>query len=122
MLRKLNILIEKDEDGYYAYCPELPGCQTQGDSLEEVRENMKEAVEVYLETLSEEEKTAIFLRFVTGVYCIDWLLSNNGFLSFFYDRKKHLSFVIARRSEKPVKTFASCLLPFALKRDCHGGA
>lgn len=62
MLRKLNILIEKDEDGYYAYCPELPGCQTQGDSLEEVRENMKEAVEVYLETLSEEEKTAIFSK------------------------------------------------------------
>ncbi len=55
MLQLVNIPIEKDEDGYYACCPALPGCQTQGDSLEEVRENMKEAVELYLETLSEED-------------------------------------------------------------------
>ena len=59
MLYKANILIEKDEDGYYAYCPELPGCQSQGDSLAEVRENIKEAVELYLETLSESEKQAL---------------------------------------------------------------
>jgi predicted RNase H-like HicB family nuclease len=59
MLYKANIIIEKDEDGYYAYCPELPGCQSQGDSLEEVRENIKEAVELYLETLSESEKEAL---------------------------------------------------------------
>ncbi|MEA5571567.1 type II toxin-antitoxin system HicB family antitoxin [Calothrix sp. UHCC 0171] len=56
---KVSIIIEKDEDGYYAYCPELPGCQTQGDSLEEVRENIQEAVELYLETLSESEKQAL---------------------------------------------------------------
>jgi predicted RNase H-like HicB family nuclease len=59
MLYKANIIIEKDENGYYAYCPELPGCQSQGDSLEEVRENIKEAVELYLETLSESEKQAL---------------------------------------------------------------
>ena len=33
---KLNIIIEEDEDGFYAYCPELKGCQSQGDTLEEV--------------------------------------------------------------------------------------
>ncbi|MGI2906404.1 type II toxin-antitoxin system HicB family antitoxin [Tolypothrix sp. VBCCA 56010] len=59
MLYKTNIIIEKDENGYYAYCPELPGCQSQGDSLEEVRENITEAVELYLETLSESEKQAL---------------------------------------------------------------
>jgi predicted RNase H-like HicB family nuclease len=59
MLYKANIIIEKDEYGYYAYCPELPGCQSQGDSLEEVRENIKEAVELYLETLSESEKQTL---------------------------------------------------------------
>lgn len=59
MLYKANIIIEKDEDGYYAYCPELPGCQSQGDSLQEVRENIKEAVEVYIETLSQLEKEAL---------------------------------------------------------------
>ncbi|QWK20713.1 MAG: type II toxin-antitoxin system HicB family antitoxin [Hydrogenobacter thermophilus] len=51
--------MEKDEHGYYAYCPELEGCQTQGDTLEEVLENVKEAIELYLETLSEEERKAL---------------------------------------------------------------
>jgi len=55
MSQKVSVVIEKDEYGYYAYCPELEGCQTQGDSIEEVMENIKEAVELYLETLSEEE-------------------------------------------------------------------
>ena len=51
MSYKASIVIEKDEHGYYAYCPELEGCQTQGDSLGEVIANMKEAIELYLETL-----------------------------------------------------------------------
>ncbi len=55
MSYKVSIVIEKGEFGYYAYCPELEGCQSQGDSLEEVIANIKEAIELYLETLSEEE-------------------------------------------------------------------
>jgi predicted RNase H-like HicB family nuclease len=50
MTYKVNVVIEKDEYGYYAYCPELPGCQTQGDSLDEILGNIKEAIELYLET------------------------------------------------------------------------
>jgi predicted RNase H-like HicB family nuclease len=49
------VILEKDEDGYYGYCPELPGCHTQGESLEEVIKNIKEAIELYLETLEPEE-------------------------------------------------------------------
>ena len=55
MSQKVSVVIEKDEHGYYAYCPELEGCQTQGDSLDEVMANIKEAIELYIETLSEEE-------------------------------------------------------------------
>ncbi len=62
MLYKINIILEKDKDGYYAYCPGLPGCQSEGDSLEEVQTNIKEAVELYLETLSESEKQALLER------------------------------------------------------------
>lgn len=51
MSYKASVVIEKDENGYYAYCPELDGCQTQGDSLEEVMVNMKEALALYLETM-----------------------------------------------------------------------
>ena len=55
MVHKVSIVIEKDENGYYAYSPELEGCQTQGDSLEETIENAREAVALYLETLSPDE-------------------------------------------------------------------
>jgi predicted RNase H-like HicB family nuclease len=58
MADKVSVVIEKDSFGYYAYSPELEGCQTQGDSFEEVMANIKEAIELYLETLSEEEKQA----------------------------------------------------------------
>ena len=56
MKMKVTVIIEKDEFGYYAYCPELKGCHTQGDTLDEVLKNIKEAVELYLETLDEEER------------------------------------------------------------------
>jgi len=55
MSYKVSIVIEKDAHGYYAFCPELEGCQSQGDSLEEVMANIREAIALYLETLSEEE-------------------------------------------------------------------
>ena len=52
---KVNVNIEKDEHGYYAYCPALEGCQTQGDTFEEALSNIKEAIELYIETLDEDE-------------------------------------------------------------------
>jgi predicted RNase H-like HicB family nuclease len=55
MSYKVNVVIEKDECGYYAFCPELEGCQTQGDTLEEILANIKEAIELYLETMTEDE-------------------------------------------------------------------
>ena len=54
-MQKVSVVIEKDDSGYYAYSPDLPGCQSQGDSLEEAVSNIKEAVSLYLETLSPEE-------------------------------------------------------------------
>lgn len=59
MSYKVSVVIEKDEYGYYAYCPELKGCQTQGESLEEVKANIHEAIELYIETLSDEEKRTL---------------------------------------------------------------
>jgi predicted RNase H-like HicB family nuclease len=62
MSYKVSIVIERDEFGYYAYSPELEGCQSQGDSLEEVMANIREAIELYLETLSEEERKSCLSR------------------------------------------------------------
>jgi predicted RNase H-like HicB family nuclease len=59
---KTSVIIEKDEAGYYAYCPDLPGCQTQGDTLEETMDNIREAIELYIETLSEEERKQYLSR------------------------------------------------------------
>jgi predicted RNase H-like HicB family nuclease len=52
MSYKVSIVIEKDEYGYYAYSPELEGCQSQGDSLEEAKANIKEATELCMETVA----------------------------------------------------------------------
>ena len=62
MSYKVSVVIERDEHGYFAYAPELEGCQTEGDSLEEVIANIKEAVTLYLETLSEDEIKASFSK------------------------------------------------------------
>jgi predicted RNase H-like HicB family nuclease len=32
-MQKFSVIIERDEAGYYAYCPGLPGCHSQGDSF-----------------------------------------------------------------------------------------
>ena len=48
--RQFTVIIERDEDGYYvASVPELRGCHTQGKSLDEVMERVKEATLLCLE-------------------------------------------------------------------------
>ncbi len=53
MEREFTLIIEKGEsgDGFYGYCPELPGCTSHGNSVEDLRINMAEAVTLYLEAL-----------------------------------------------------------------------
>ena len=59
MTYKVNVVIEKDDFGYFAYAPDLKGCHTQGENLEEVMKNIKEAIELYVETLSRKERKKI---------------------------------------------------------------
>lgn len=46
---KFSVVIEKDREGYFAFCPELQGCYTQGDTYEEVLENIKDAIRLHIE-------------------------------------------------------------------------
>ena len=62
MARKATVLIEKDEHGFYAWCPELKGCQSQGDTLEETMANIKEAAELYHETLPADQRDVLLSR------------------------------------------------------------
>jgi predicted RNase H-like HicB family nuclease len=56
---QLNAIIEKDVNGYYTYMPEFKRCFIQGESFEEALKNIREAAELYIKDLSEEEKTSI---------------------------------------------------------------
>jgi predicted RNase H-like HicB family nuclease len=49
------IIKEAEEGGYIAYCPALKGCITQGETLEEVKRNIKEAVCMYIDELRESQ-------------------------------------------------------------------
>jgi len=53
---RFPIIIEKDEDGYFASCPALQGCYTQGDTYEEALANIHDAIELYLEDMSAEKE------------------------------------------------------------------
>ncbi len=46
-------VIIKDDDMYIAYAEELPGANTQGKTLDEVRENLKEAIRMVIEANKE---------------------------------------------------------------------
>jgi len=48
------IIIEKDDTNYGAYSPDIPGCGTVGDTVEGVKQNLKEALEFHFEGLLEE--------------------------------------------------------------------
>jgi len=61
-----TIIIEDESGGYVAFVPALPGCHTQGDTLQELMENVKEAAELYLETLTEKEKKELLRQRLLG--------------------------------------------------------
>jgi predicted RNase H-like HicB family nuclease len=51
---KFLYIIEKAGDGSYsAYVPDLPGCTTSGESADEIRRNIKDAVDTYIDSLRE---------------------------------------------------------------------
>jgi predicted RNase H-like HicB family nuclease len=54
MNRQFTAVIEKEGDGYVALCPEFD-VASQGDSIEEAHANLKEALELFLESASPEE-------------------------------------------------------------------
>jgi predicted RNase H-like HicB family nuclease len=63
---KINAIVHKaEEGGYWAEVPSIPGCATQGETMEELLENLREAIEgclfVPVEDVSEEGAQVIEL-------------------------------------------------------------
>ena len=54
MKRQVTAIIEREGDGYVALCPELD-IASQGNTIEQARDNLREALELFLETASREE-------------------------------------------------------------------
>ncbi|MBN1445918.1 MAG: type II toxin-antitoxin system HicB family antitoxin [Candidatus Omnitrophica bacterium] len=51
---KYTVVVHKSKFGYDVHCPILPGCHSQGDTLEESLKNIEDAINTYLEMVSEE--------------------------------------------------------------------
>lgn len=59
MNREFEVVFEREEDGGYSvYVPALPGCASQGDTLAEATKNVREAISLYLDGLSDSGLTA----------------------------------------------------------------
>lgn len=56
MKQKLTAIIEREGDGYVALCPELD-VASQGNTIEQARDNLQETVELFFETASPQEVT-----------------------------------------------------------------
>jgi predicted RNase H-like HicB family nuclease len=52
---RLTVIIERKDDGYVSFCPELD-IASQGNSIAEARDNIREATELFMECASPEEK------------------------------------------------------------------
>jgi predicted RNase H-like HicB family nuclease len=50
---RISVVIERDADGYYAFCPQLQGCFTQGETYEEVLANIQDVVRLHIEDRKE---------------------------------------------------------------------
>lgn len=46
-----ELVVAKEAEGYMAYCPSLPGCYSNGKTIEEAKRNMREAVQQHLQSL-----------------------------------------------------------------------
>ncbi len=64
MKRQLTAIIEREDDGYVALCPEVD-VASQGDTIDEARNNLKEALELFFEAASPDE---VKLRLHEEVY------------------------------------------------------
>jgi predicted RNase H-like HicB family nuclease len=53
---RYKVHIKKTEEGYAVWCPGLPGCWSQGGTEEEALENIRDAIQAYLETVEELSK------------------------------------------------------------------
>lgn len=60
--REFTVHIHDEYGSYWAQVLEMPGCRTEGDTIDELMKNMYEVAELYLEVLEEDDKVDSFCR------------------------------------------------------------
>lgn len=56
-MKRYAVVIERGENNFSAYVPDLPGCITTGQTVAEIEQNILEAIELHLEGLAEDGET-----------------------------------------------------------------
>ena len=51
-----SVVVEEDNNGFFAFCPELQGCYTQGKTYEEALKNIKDAIKLHLEDIAKSKE------------------------------------------------------------------
>ncbi len=65
MPKKFTVVIELDKDGgYTSQVVELPGCHTQGQTIDQLMERTKEAISLYLKSIKDKEIYSKFVGFL----------------------------------------------------------
>lgn len=57
---KYPVVVHQSEYGFDVHCPLLPGCHSQGDSLTEALDNIKDAIQTYLAMIAIEEQGSVY--------------------------------------------------------------
>ena len=103
MTGKISVVIKQDEDGCYAWCPELKGCQSQGKTVEEPLANIHEAIVLYLATLTGAERSAPLSREIptTAVEFHAWTAADDrgGRRSITLESRRHWVAVLGQSSD-----------------------
>ncbi len=83
-MKKYAIIIEKAENNYAAYVPDVPGCIATGYTLEEVKNEIKEALEFHFEGMLEDGDTIPYPASICDYVDVEVevsILSGGGFMS-----------------------------------------
>ncbi|MDP2669112.1 MAG: type II toxin-antitoxin system HicB family antitoxin [bacterium] len=60
-----SVVIEEDKNGFFAFCPEIQGCYTQGETHEEVIKNIKDAIHLHLKDRSTDNEKLERPKFIS---------------------------------------------------------
>ena len=78
-MEKVQVIIERSKTGYSAYLPELPGCISTGSSIQELKQNITEAISFHMEGMKEDKLSVP--RVMAGEFSLQFKFDVETFLN-----------------------------------------